>query len=390
MPKEFTRFPLKGFKGIFFILGTSPVTGEAERVYYIRYRDPSGKMVEEPVGRPGKPDNMTPAKARAIREDRLRGIEPSNRAKREAERAGKNAAAGRWTFNKLWEAWQADPENIGKRGTVKADQKYRKHIKEPFGDREPSDIRPLDIDRLRLSLAENHSRETTISVLGLIRRLSRYAASKEICPGLSFPIILKGKKLGRDPKEKRIPNETEMTAYIKKCKEWPDPQAGNFQLFIVYTGVRRGSARNLRWEDVDLENGTALLRDSKTGDVQIVLSDDAITLLESHPRTEENPYVFTGTDPEGRRSQREIDRIPAKIREAAGLPADLDPCHSFRRNLATRLGREGVSPTTIMRLGGWKTPAMVMHYTATEKETLREAANLLGRKIGQKQAEGAE
>jgi len=74
--------------------------------------------------------------------------------------------------------------------------RYRKHLKVPFGDREPSSLKPLDIDRLRLSLATGHAKSTTITVLGLIRRIERYGASRGFCAWLSFPIILKGKKLG--------------------------------------------------------------------------------------------------------------------------------------------------------------------------------------------------
>jgi integrase len=358
------------------------------KTYYVRYRHrggycPDGKRC---TGHFERTDADTQAAAASIREDKIRGKVPTNEARRESERAAKEAERGRWTFNRLWEAWQADPENAGKRGTKKAAQRYKKHIKEPLGKREPKDIKPLDIDRLRLSLAEGHSRETTISIIGLIRRLERYGASRGLCPGLPFPVILRGKKLGRDRKAKRIPNDAEMAAYIEAANAWPDPQAGNFQLFIVYTGVRRGSAQNLKWEDVDLENGTAILRDSKTGDVQIVLSSDALALLEVHPRTPGNPFVFTSG--KGPRTQRQIDRIPRKIADAARWPKDLDPCHSFRRNLATRLGREGISPSTIMRLGGWKSPAMVTTYTKTDTETIRDAANLLGRTIAESAQNG--
>lgn len=362
--------------------------GKLERTYYIRYRSPDGRQHFEPVGGQRK-NKMTPAKANVIRSARSRGTELPNRDRRNAKKAAAAAAAGRWTFDKLWKAWQEDPENAGKRGTDKTDQRYRKHIKDPFGEREPSSLKPLDVDRLRLSLAEGHSRETTISVLGLIRRIERYGAATGRCPGLTFPIILRGKRLGRDPEVKRAPTDEQIAAYMKTCREWPDPQAGNFQLLIVLTGMRRGSAWNLKWEDVDLDNQTALLRDSKTGDVSIELSDDAVALLRSHPETEGNPYVFTGAHEDGKRSQRQIDRDPATIRAAAGLPADLDPCHAFRRNLATQLDKEGVSSATIMKLGGWKTPAMVMHYTATTKQTLRDAANLLGRKIAEAKAETA-
>lgn len=354
------------------------IAGDGERHYYIKYRSPDGLQRFERAVLPGV--RMSPAKADQLRQDRMRGISLPNAERRKVERAAKEAEAGKWTFNRLWKAWQEDPENKGKRGTIKTDQRYRKHLKVPFGNREPSSLKPLDIDRLRLSLATGHAKATTITVLGLIRRIERYGASKGLCAGLSFPIILKGKKLGKDPEVKKAPSDDQVETYITTCEEWPDEQAGAFQLFIVYTGVRRGSARNLKWEDLDIDNATAVLKDSKTGDVQIVLSDDAVTLLRDHPETEGIEYVFSGSGPDGMRSQREIDRIPAKIRAAAGLPADLDPCHSFRRRMATKIeARFGI--TAAMGAGGWKSPAMVINYTATTKQTLRDAANLLGRKV---------
>jgi len=354
------------------------IAGDKKRHYYIRYRSPDGKQHFEPAVIPGV--TMTAAKADQLRQDKARGKVVPNRERRKREREAKVAEAGKWTFDKLWKAWQVDPENKGKRGTVKTDQRYRKHLKVPFGNREPSDLKPLDIDRLRLSLAADHSKATTITILGLIRRLERYGAARGLCAGLSFPIILKGKKLGRDPEAKRAPSDEQFEDYIKACEKWPDIQAGAFQLFIAYTGIRRGSARNLKWEDIDIDNATTVLKDSKTGDVQIVLGDDAVALLRAHPETKDVEYVFSGKGPDGMRSQREIDRVPAKIRAAAGLPADLAPCHSFRRRMATKVeAKYGI--VAAMGAGGWKSQAMVINYTATTKQTLRDAANLLGRKV---------
>ena len=370
------RFKAKStdYPGVYYITGTN-AKGKPEKIFYISYYDPTGKRHYEKAGRAGK-DDMTASRASKLRGDKAEGDKLPNVERREAEQAAKTAAAGKWTFNRLWEAWQADKENAGKRGTKKADQRYRKHIKEPFGDREPSSLKPLDIDRLRLALAKDHAKPTTISVISLIRRIERYGASSGKCAGLTFPIILKGKALGNDPKVKRSPSETQFDAYIKTCEEWPDVQAGNFQAFIAHTGIRRGSVQNLKWEDLYLdekENLIALLQDSKTGDVSIVLSDKAVLLLRNHPRTEGNPYVFNGADEEGKRSQRQIDRIPRMIADAAGLPSDLDPCHAFRRRLATRMKNYGTKVG--MAAGGWKSPAMLLHYQSTDSEEILAALN---------------
>jgi len=374
--------------GVYIIMGTSPATKKPEKIFYVQYYR-NGKRYFEKAGRAGQ-DDMTAYRASLIRAAKIDGKVLPNKERREAERAAKVAAAGKWTFDKLWTAWQEDKENIGKRGTVKADQRYRKHIKIPFGDREPSSLKPLDLDRLRLAIAKDHAKSTTISVLGLIRRIERYGASTGKCAGLTFPIILKGKALGNDPRVKRSPSDEQMDSYIKTCEEWPDIQAGNFQAFVAHTGIRRGSVRDLRWEDLYIdnrENLLVLLRDSKTGDVPIVLSDKAVLLLRDHPRTEGNPYIFTGGDPDGKRSQRQIDRIPRIIANAAGLPSDLDPCHAFRRRLATRLKKYGTKVG--MAAGGWKSPAMLLHYQSTDSEEILAALNEAGGTITEAKSETA-
>src|SRR3990172_7391078 len=169
MPKDFTRYTLKGYKGVFFILGTSPVTGEAERIFYIRYRDPAGKLVEEKAGRTGKPDRMTAAKARAIREDRMRGMAVPNREEREADRAEVKAETERWTFGRLWEAYKADRPDL--KGIASYQTIMTRYLSPAFGDREPRAVMPLDVDRLRLTLSKKKTPGTVKNVLELLRRL---------------------------------------------------------------------------------------------------------------------------------------------------------------------------------------------------------------------------
>lgn len=96
-----TRYP-----GVSFIESTNPATGEAERVYYIRYRR-NGRMVEEKAGRPSLND-MTAAKASQMRSDRMTGKEVSNRERREADKAEKN----KMTVGRIWEKYKKEHENL--------------------------------------------------------------------------------------------------------------------------------------------------------------------------------------------------------------------------------------------------------------------------------------
>jgi len=346
--------------------------GKKEKVYYVRYRTPDGRQHFEKAGKA----ITTPAKANAVRSARSNGTELPNEARREAKESAKSAEANRWTFDKLWTAWKEDPENAGKRGTHSADMRYKKHIKPPLGDKEPKNLIMEDIDRIRLGLAKTHARETTLSVLNLINRIARYGFIKGYCSGLPFVINMRKKQMGREPRIKVAPSDEQIASYIKTCREWPDVQARDFQLLICYTGMRRSSAWNLMWKDVDLETGKIVLRNTKnTRDIPILLAEDAVNLLRNHPRMAGNPYVFSGSDPSGKRSERQATVIPQRIRDAAGLPKSFDPNHVWRINLATQGRRHGVDTFYIQKMGGWESPRMVDHYAKVNESTLRNAVS---------------
>jgi integrase len=400
MVKAFTRYSLKDYKGVFFILGTSPVTGEPERIYYIRYRTPDGKMVEEKVGRPGKPDKMTPAKARAIREDRLRGLDLPNRMKREAERAEKAVEATRWTFDKLWTAYKES--NDGKRGLVNDENRFKNHLLIPFGDMEPKYVLPLEMDRLRLSMLKGIARPpgrkrkkadkgtkkpyavgTVISVLSLFKRIANFGVKRRLCEGLRFAVEMP--KGAREKTEDMT--EQQMARYIRICREWPDRQAGDFQLLLLFTGARRGEIRNLKWSDVDLDRGFLALRGRKGGeDVTIPMSDAARAVIEAQPRTK-NVFVFPGERGEGPRGIRQIGDTARAIRDAAGLPKDWRPSHGLRHTFASHLASSGeVDLYTVQRLLGHKSPVMTQRYSHLRDEALRRGTDVMGRIA--KEAEG--
>lgn len=102
-----------------------------------------------------------------------------------------------------------------------------------------------------------------------------------------------------------------------------------------------------------------------------------MNLLRNHPRTPGNPYVFTGVDPSGKRSERQATVIPAKIRDAAGLPKSFDPNHVWRINLATQGRSKGIDTSYIQAMGGWESPKMVDHYAKVNEEVLREKVELI-------------
>lgn len=378
------------YPGVYFRWGTHRATGKPERIFYIAYwRD--GKKIEEKVGRE-KADDMTASRASKIRGKKIDREQPPRQEEREAVRAAKAAEVGCMTFDRLWEKWmEANPQ---KKGRVNDDNRYRTHLKDPFGDKEPRELVPLDVDRLRVRMLKGaapppgrkrkkplagkkpYAIGTVRSVLGLLTRIANFGVKRQLCPGLSFKV--EGPKGTKQRTEDMTPEQ--MAQYIKTCREWQDPQEGNFQLFMLYTGARRGEARNLKWSDLNFDRGFLLLRDPKAGeDQRIPMSDAAAELLRAHPQSEKDPYVFSG-EKGGPRGLRQISESSRAIRKAAGLPDDFRPNHGLRHTFASHLASSGeVDLYTLQRLMTHKSPVMTQRYAHLRDEALKRGADVMSR-----------
>lgn len=428
MGKAFTRYPVtwKGNKlnGVFTILGTDPATGEPEHIYYIRYRTPDGKMVEEKAGRSSKPDSMTPAKADGLRKDRMRAKDGAvpNTVRRQQERAEVKAEADRWTFDTLWAEWKK--VNADKKSIVNDNNRYQVHLHPLFGDKEPGEVTSFEVDRLRLAmlkgkaaspgrkfelnakrradystttkkkLAEKAAKRegkpyavgTVVSVLSLLRRIASFGADRRLCEGLSFKVTI---PKGAKQKTENMTDE-QMARYIRTCREWPDPQEGNFQLFALFTGMRRSEVAKLKWSDIDAA-GFILIRDPKSGqDERIPMNDAAAELLQTHPRNEDSVYIFTG-EKGGPRGERQIGESSRAIRDAVGLPKDFRPNHGLRHTFASHLASSGeVDLYTLQKMMTHKGPQMTQRYAHLTDAALKRGANVMSRIVAMAEKAGGE
>jgi integrase len=371
MPKQIrikTNYP-----GVFFVEGTSPATGKPEKIFYIRYRK-GGKMIEEKAGRQTQ-DDMTPARASALRAERVQGKQPSRQEAREQQEAAKKAEAARWTITKLWEEYSVQKHDS--KG-LKVDRgRYEKYLKPGLGNREPKDIAHLDIDRLRLGVAKKRKPQTVKHVLALLNRIINFGANKGLCPGLSFKIELP--KVNNKKTEDL--NQEQLNALLEAIDQDPNLQAANFMKMALFTGMRRGELFKLQWQDVDFNRGFIHIRDPKGKvDQKIPLNIAARELMEAHPHTG-SPYVFPGRNG-GQRV--DINKQVTRIKEVAGLPKDFRALHGLRHVYASMLASSGqVDLYTLQKLLTHKSAVMTQRYAHLRDDALHRAADLAGDLLGQ-------
>ncbi|UCH00679.1 MAG: site-specific integrase [Deltaproteobacteria bacterium] len=362
-----TNYP-GNYPGIYYREGKRIGGNGIEKIYYIVFKK-DGKTYEEKVGRQYM-DAMTPARAARIRAERIEGKRLSRKEIREKEKALKEAEQNRWTFTRLWEKYKSS--NPGLKGIVTDDNRFQNHIKPILGDKEPKDLLPLDIDRLKINLLKTRAPGTVKNVLELLRRITRFGAKKRLCPGLDFTIEI--------PKVNNLKTEDltvdQLNRLLKAIDRSSNIQAANLMKMALFTGLRRGELFRLKWEDIDFDRGFITIKDPKGGqDQKIPLNDETRNLLESHQRSD-SPFVFPGRDG---RQRTDIKKAVNQIKKSAGLPKDFRPLHGLRHTYASMLASSGqVDMYTLQRLLTHKSPVMTQRYAHLRDEALRKASNLAG------------
>jgi integrase len=363
MPSKVKRV-MTSYPGVYYILSKAS-DGRPERIYYIFYRK-GGKQIEEKVGRQYR-HAMTPARANQIRTRRIEG-DPTNREQREASRQQQ------WTISNLWQDYAAH-KRPGKSFTTDK-CRFRKFLEPALGSKEPQEISPLDVDRLRIAMVKNYRPQTVKHVLSLLQRVVNHGARLALCHGFKFKLpTIKVHNLKTEDL-----NPEQLAALMSAINEEYDSMAANFMRLALCTGMRRGELFKLKWKDVDFDRGFIHIRRPKGGkDQSIPLNRVAREVLEAHDRISE--FVFPGRG-SGQRT-RPPKRIEA-IRERAGLPPDFRPLHGLRHVYASMLASSGqVDLYTLQKLLTHKSPAMTQRYAHLRDEALRRASDLAGDLIGQ-------
>jgi len=131
-----------------------------------------------------------------------------------------------------------------------------------------------------------------------------------------------------------------------------NPHIGVMVLFMYLTGCRPGEAIDLKWKDIDLQAGTALIRESKVSKERVAhLPTRLVVALANLPRIKGRGVFFYTVS----NTTRNAWEATCK---AAGIKA-LTP-HCCRHGFATGLLRRGVDVVTVAWLGGWASVAQVL------------------------------
>jgi integrase len=351
--------------GVFYRVSKRVGGSGDEKVFYVAYKK-DGKVIEAKAGRQYA-DDMTPAKAALFRAALIEGREQTPQEKRLADKAAKQAEQDQWTIARLWRSYKENKTNY--KGIVTDQSRFDRYLSEPFGKKEPAELLPLDVDRLRIKTLKKKSPATVRNILELLRRIVNYGVNKRLCEPLHFKIELP--KVNNIKTEDLTPDQ--LAALLEAIEADSHHQAGAMMKMALFTGMRRGELFRLKWDDIDKERSFINIKDPKGGtDERIPLNQTARDLLQSHPRTR-SPYVFPGR---GGKQRTDIVKPMRRICNKAGLPKSFRPLHGLRHVYASMLASSGqVDLYTLQRLLTHKTPVMTQRYAHLRDEALKAGAD---------------
>jgi integrase len=196
---------------------------------------------------------------------------------------------------------------------------------------------------------------------------------------------LRGLKVPREESPRRPMFTPEQCSALHRAAQEHSPTAERFVMLARYTGHRSGAIRQLRWSDIDLNEGTIRWRaevDKIGYEHRNPMHAELIAFLKrERSRTSAigDAWVFPQDNDSSKPMSRECavqDLWPA-LRLATGIPAgERYGWHSFRRAFANAL--RDVPLRELKDLGGWKTQAtLVAVYLRPDEDAQRTALTKL-------------
>jgi integrase len=265
----------------------------------------------------------------------------------------KMALRGGPTISELCDEYR-QRDNGKKPGTIRTDNsRIKQHIKPRLGKLKVAAVTSEQVEDFMHSLPTGSQART----VGLLGAIFSWAVKRKLrldnpCRGIDKPTETK--------KMRRLSDDE----YAQLGAALNGGVVSDIFLLLAVTGFRSSEAKNLRWEELDLERSTATLGDTKTGVSVRPLSSAAIDIIKRQKQNG-SPYVFD----HGR--GKPIDALRHQWLKL-GMSAEVTP-HTLRHSFASLAADLGHADSTISGLIGHKQQSMTSRYLHLDKVLITSA-----------------
>ena len=350
------------------------VTPAGRKVYLVQYRlgGRKGRTRRVTIG---QHEELTPTAARAeakrVLGEIAAGRDPAE--DNDKTRAGKSLAVVLEQF-----MTQHVRPKLRARTAIEYQRIARLHILPRLGRRPIGELKRQDIARLHHELADRPYQANR--TLALLSKFFGWAEKHGLRPDGSNPCRHVEKY--REGRRERFLSQAELARLGDALREAEQCNSSSPWVvaairLLTLTGARRNEILTLRWEHVSEEHGCLMLPDSKTGRKAIRLSPPALSLLQTIPRLEGNPYVICGA--KAGQHLVNLEEPWRRIRAAAKL--DDVRLHDLRHSFASVAASGGQSLVVIGKLLGHSQAATTARYAHLADDPVKAASDAVGRHI---------
>ena len=259
------------------------------------------------------------------------------------------------------------------------EKRYIKFWTDEIGGCKLGAVTRSQIVELRDQMAESKSPATVNRYLATLRHAFRVAMTDwEWCARSPCQKIALKEPRGRD----RHLSDKEIAALLKMTEQSEHPYLHTIVLIALTTGARRGEITGLRWSEIDLAKGRAVLHRTKNDDKRsLALVPPVIAELRklNKVRRIDDDSVFPNPNPKGKRVYGTLEAAWCVARSGAGL-GDFR-FHDCRHTFASRMAMSGHSLAEIAGALGHRTLAMVQRYSHLTESHVHSAMASTGMKV---------
>jgi integrase len=268
------------------------------------------------------------------------------------------------TVAELCDSYMADMDSGGingkKASTVKSDRsRIATHIRPKLGKLKAASVTSEHVENFMHSLSPGSARRVT----GLLGAIFSFAVKK----GMRETNPVHGLDKPADTKRMRRLSADEY-AQLWSALENEKNAAADVFLLLAISGWRSSEAKNLRWNECDLEHRVATLGDTKSGLSIRPLSSAAVEIIKRQP-VKNGQFVFE------HRHAKPISNLTPWWNKL-GMPDDVSP-HVLRHSIASLGADLGLPDHTISGLLEHARQGITSRYLHLGDKALLEASDLV-------------
>jgi len=292
------------------------------------------------------------------------------------------AGAEKLLFDKALERYLAEVSASKRKSTAYGESRKANALKKKFDPYSLAAITPDLVAEYRDErLAAGKSADTVRLELALLSHLFTIAI-KEWRLGLIYNPVSNIRKPAPGKGRDRRLDADEEKALLRACDRHSNPMLGWIVRVALYTGMRAGEIKSLTRRQVNLDNRTVHLTETKNGSARTVpLTREAVAVLRlalNNPvRPIDTDLIFFG-EPGRDKVRRPYEFRPAWHRTLKQVGIRGLRFHDLRHEAVSRLVEAGLGDQEVATISGHKSMQMLRRYTHLRAEDLVSRLDQLG------------